>query len=527
MVFKIRAGVLCPLHEVVYLCQNYRIMPIPVNIEQLLSATAIEGSRIEYKEGWNPNAIYRTICAFANDFDNSGGGYIVVGVQEKNGRPVRPVKGLELDEIEPIEKEMIGFNNLMQPTYYPHTSIEDADGKKVLVIWVPGGANRPYKVPEEVTAKQKRYNYYVRYNSSSIIARGEFERELLELSNQIPFDDRANMQATLKDISKTLVRDFLVKTGSRLADSIEESRFSDILQQMDIVTGPAEALVPKNIALMMFSDTPSRFFPYSQVDIVVYPKGKLQDPSNFMEVPPIKGPVDWMINEVMTYLRTNVIKERVVKQENKAEAIRFFNYPYQALEEAVVNSLYHRDYQMREPVEITVEPDCIRIISYGGPDRSIKLDELNRGLAHARRYRNRKLGDFLKELDLTEGKATGIPTIIKEMTANGSPSASFETDDARTYFIATFPVHPAFAQNDAQNDAQNPIVVTLRQNALLELVRANENITRMEMSKLLKISKPTIERDIKYLKEQGVLNYEGSSKSGKWVIDPTFSIAVK
>ena len=179
MVFKIRAGVLCPLHEVVYLCQNYRIMPIPVNIEQLLSATAIEGSRIEYKEGWNPNAIYRTICAFANDFDNSGGGYIVFGVQEKNGRPVRPVKGLELDEIEPIEKEMIGFNNLMQPTYYPHTSIEDADGKKVLVIWVPGGANRPYKVPEEVTAKQKRYNYYVRYNSSSIIARGEFERELL------------------------------------------------------------------------------------------------------------------------------------------------------------------------------------------------------------------------------------------------------------------------------------------------------------------------------------------------------------
>lgn len=70
-------------------------------------------------------------------------------------------------------------------------------------------------------------------------------------------------------------------------------------------------------------------------------------------------------------------------------------------------------------------------------------------------------------------------------------------------------------------------MVTSRQNELLELVRANENITRMEMSKLLKVSKPTIERDIKYLKEQGVLNYEGSSKSGKWVIDPTFSIAVK
>lgn len=55
---------------------------------------------------------------------------------------------------------------------------------------------------------------------------------------------------------------------------------------------------------------------------------------------------------------------------------------------------------MREPVEITIEPDCIRIISYGGPDRSIRLDDLNRGAAHARRYCNRKLGDFLKEPDL-------------------------------------------------------------------------------------------------------------------------------
>ena len=346
-------------------------MPLPVNVEQLLSSTTIESSRIEYKEGWNPNTIYRTICAFANDFDNSGGGYIIIGVKEKNGRPLRPVKGLNLEEIEPIEKAMIGFNNLIQPAYFPFVSIEDIDERKVLVIWAPGGTNRPYKVPEEITSKQKHYNYFIRYNSSSVVAKGDLERELLELTNQIPFDDRVNMQAGLNDISKTLVRDFLIKTQSRLADSIEESKFSDILQQMDIVTGPQEALFPKNIALMMFSDNPSKFFPYTQVDIVVYPKGKLQDPTNFIEVPSIKGPIDSMINKVMTYLRTNIIKERVIKPGNQPESIRFFNYPYQALEEAVVNSLYHRSYQSREPVEITVEPDCIRIINYGGPDHSI------------------------------------------------------------------------------------------------------------------------------------------------------------
>jgi ATP-dependent DNA helicase RecG len=42
-------------------------MPLPINISQLLNGTVIETERIEFKEGWNPDAIYRSICAFAND----------------------------------------------------------------------------------------------------------------------------------------------------------------------------------------------------------------------------------------------------------------------------------------------------------------------------------------------------------------------------------------------------------------------------------------------------------------------------
>ena len=63
---------------------RYKIMRLPINIEELLSGRAVEGDRLEYKEGWNPDAIYRTICAFANDFDETGGGYIVM---RRNGSP--------------------------------------------------------------------------------------------------------------------------------------------------------------------------------------------------------------------------------------------------------------------------------------------------------------------------------------------------------------------------------------------------------------------------------------------------------
>ena len=56
---------------------------LPINIDHLLRQRTIEGERIEYKAGWNPKSVLHTICAFANDFHNLGGGYVVLGVEEK------------------------------------------------------------------------------------------------------------------------------------------------------------------------------------------------------------------------------------------------------------------------------------------------------------------------------------------------------------------------------------------------------------------------------------------------------------
>jgi ATP-dependent DNA helicase RecG len=80
----------------------------------------------------------------------------------------------------------------------------------------------------------------------------------------------------------------------------------------------------------------------------------------------------------------------------------------------------------------------------GGPDRSIQLQSFQAGQVRPSRYRNRRLGDFLKELDLTEGKATGIPTVFKELKKNGSPEPRFNTDDDRTFFEVELYIHPDF-----------------------------------------------------------------------------------
>ena len=62
---------------------------LPINLNDLLRQRTVEGDRIEYKAGWNPDPIIRTVCAFANDIENLGGGYVVIGQDcDTNGQPV-------------------------------------------------------------------------------------------------------------------------------------------------------------------------------------------------------------------------------------------------------------------------------------------------------------------------------------------------------------------------------------------------------------------------------------------------------
>ena len=69
-------------------------MAIAITTEKLLTENVVEWARIEFKEGFNSKSILRTICVFANDIDNRGGGYIVIGAKEKDGKLVRPVSVL-------------------------------------------------------------------------------------------------------------------------------------------------------------------------------------------------------------------------------------------------------------------------------------------------------------------------------------------------------------------------------------------------------------------------------------------------
>jgi len=508
-------------------------MAIHVNIEKLISGKIVESERIEYKTGWNPAPIYRTICAFANDFENIGGGYIIVGAEDDNGRAKRPVSGIPIEELDKIQKKMVEYNKLINPHYDPKISIETVDDVFILIIWVPGGNRRPYEVPEDVTVKkEKKYRYYIRRYASTVQSDKDEREELISLTRKTPFDDRINTEASVDDISPLLVREFLLNVGSELLETVEKSPI-EVYKAMDLISGPDELLYPKNIALMMFNHRPEKFFPYSRVEIVEFPNG-MGDPT-FYEKPAITGPVYSQIQQALLQLQSVALKERIYKNIDRPESDRVWNYPYRALEESIANALYHRSWEIREPVVIRILPDCIEIINQGGPDRSVKWNEMQKGIIHNNRYRNRRIGDFLKELDMTEGRGTGIPIIRKEMAKNGSPEPRFETDDNYSYFITTLPIHPAFLTDDGVSGGVDGGVKQIENqldkiyslisggvdggvndgiNDIIVILLNASGLNAIEIATRINKSARTTERYLRILRKKEIIEFRGIPKTG-------------
>ena len=435
-------------------------MAMPINIKNLINFRVMESNRVEFISGWNPTPIIHSICAFANDIDNVGGGYIVVGVEENDGTPVLPVKGIPQERVDSILKELIGLCHMIEPLYYPVVEPVLFQGKYIIVIWVSGGHGRPYKAAKDVHSDKSTKLYYIRKFSSTIVASPEEEKELFYISTDIPFDDRPNLAADVSDLDIGLMHAHLKEIGSSLYEHSLSMDALDIAKNMQLVAGPPEAVKPLNVGLLMFSERPEKYFRYARIEVVDIP-----DPTGTnMTEKVFTGPIQRQLSDALAFIKNYTLKEVVIKSADRAEATRISNYPYAAIEEILANAVYHRSYQEKEPITVRITSESIEITSFPGFDRSISDKDIAELRIRARVYRNRRIGDFLKELKLIEGRNTGFPNAIKALKANGSGMPRFEMDNERSFLSVTIPIHPYFlkASSDKDTEYREKILEQLR-----------------------------------------------------------------
>jgi len=558
-------------------------MGLPTSIETLLTGNVVEGARIEFKTSWMPEASLKTICAFANDIDNWGGGYIVLGVKEKNGRPMFPVEGIPVSQIDEMMKDLLNKCNLIQPRYLPVVAPVEYQGKTLIVIWAPGGDVRPYSSPDTFTylkgkaVSSKERTFFIRKMASTVKPCQDELNELYSLSNKVPFDDRVNHQAEMTDLNINLIRQYLSAVGSGMVKDLDSRPLEKICEDMGICNTMPEYRKPKNVGLMFFSDEPERFFPYAQIDVVAFPKGLGGDE---IDEQTFRGPLDQQLRDALRYISNNYIQRKIIKYPDRAEADHIYNYPYAALEEALANAVYHKAYDVREPIEVRIEDDKIEIVSYPGPVYSVTREQLKDYRVSNRRYRNRRIGEFLKELHLTEGRNTGFKKILDAIKRNGSPLPEFETDKEHSYFISRIFVHPDFisgmeedkridetevindginpekGKNEVINEVINPekdkneVINEVRNSPkdknevinevindgirlklsyiseykrekikeLLQIIKGNPCVEIDSIAAQLDVSRSTAERYLAELRRMEIIRREGSNKNGKWRI---------
>ena len=424
---------------------------LPINLDNLLRGVGVESARVEFKASWNRATapqVLTTICAFANDYHNLNGGYVVVGVSEQDGRAVLPPSGLSASDVAKAQKWIRGNCNRLDPAYQPVLSPETVEGRLILVVWAPASNVRPHRAPDPRGGKDRRY--WIRLGSETVDAeqRGDL-RGLIEQTAKVPWDDRRSHEARIDDLRDKKVREYLRDVQSGLLD---EPDMRNVFRRMQITVKVNDHEVPRNVGVLFFASDPAQWSRGAQIDVVQFVADRGGD---VLEERTFRGGLADQLRDCLSYLE-NLSTYHLQKQHDRVRARGWVGYPMPALRETLVNAVYHRGYDVDqpEPTKVYLYPDRIVITSYPGPVPGIEAEHLlPNAPTPSAPARNRRIGEFLKELRLAEARQTGLHKVFQAMDANGSPTPRFVFDEQRTFFQATLPAHPEYAALSALRDA--------------------------------------------------------------------------
>ena len=178
---------------------------LTINVEDLLNLQGVEKQRVEFKRSWKGSKqgkghgtywqVLHTICAYANDFYNDNGGYIIIGVaqEEDSASPKKrqaalPPCGIPGNELDRIQKEITSACRCnIKPEFLPILSPEIVNGVHVLVIWTMASDCGPHQCRE---TEKGQCQYYIRRGTETMKASPEERTQLIHQSRKTPFDDR-------------------------------------------------------------------------------------------------------------------------------------------------------------------------------------------------------------------------------------------------------------------------------------------------------------------------------------------------
>jgi len=428
-----------------------------VDLKQL---AARESEQVEWKQNVSdPEDVVRAVVAFANDYSNLGGGYVVCGARETKdeyGFQKVELEGMTASRCREVEGRVLTWcRERVDPAVVP--VVDEQPGaspdKRVLVFIVPA-APRAHSYRDQSGSSR----YYVRIGRETREARNGVLRELLvKKGDAEPWDRRVNDKgASLADIDLLTLRDTLQEMRTweperPLEEYLSsEYRLSALIPPLTGRSSLSEESRPRNFALLLFGKEPTRFIPGAYSLLSVYPGRDRSEPT--AERKEIVGNLVVQARKLTGLLET----EAFTAFDKTSPTPNQVKYPLRALQEAVVNALVHRDFESDQPVRVTVFSDRIEINSPGSLPRAVDAGSFRAGRASPF-WRNQTLAYFFNKLQLAQAEGQGIPTILRTMKAEGCPAPTFDLQTES--LICVLPAHPRHELVRRLSDIENRIIL--------------------------------------------------------------------
>jgi ATP-dependent DNA helicase RecG len=413
-----------------------------IDLEQLARR---ENEQTEWKENVaDVNDVVETLSAFANDLQNLGGGYVVCGAKEEkdaHGFPKLVRTGLTAARLKEVENTVLArCRDRVSPPLAPLVEeLESEDPqRRILVFLQPAtGSAHTFRRNNEGA------KHFVRVSRSTIEARNGLLKDLLVRKGALePWDRRPCNAATVSDIDLLTLREALQRMGVFTLDRgvepylVEGVQLSPFVPSLCVAEPLSGVLRPRNYAVLLFGREPQRFISGAFSIFSAYPGLDRTDPvARRFEIPGTLLDQARRLQELLEAEAVTLFDKTNLKAPNAEK------YPRRALQEAMINALAHRDYDLVDPARFTSYRDRIEFVSPGPLPVGVTLEDL-RTRAVTPRWRNQALAWFLSRLQLAQAEGQGIQTIRSTMKAVGCPPPIFDATEVSVTCVLR--AHPRF-----------------------------------------------------------------------------------
>lgn len=386
-----------------------------------------ENSEVEFKrDDVHPDKLASEMAALLN----LEGGYILLGVEDDGS-----IAGLARTKKAAEERVMnIAQNNLQPPAILVwQTVILDDQDKTVGVIRLPADApDKPYKAKRGAS-----WVTFVRIGTTSREATREQEMRLYQSSNLLRFNINPVPDTQLEDLDMNRLENyFLVILNLDAPDSGDLEDWQRRLLNLDLLRELGGSVVATVGGILLFGTAPNRRLPQAGITATAFPgtdKGY-----NTVDEEEIQGPLVSSKSETGAFLDKGVIDRCVdfVKRNmggsawlEGAQRVRKASLPLDAVREAIVNAVAHRDYTIRgTDIEVSLYQNRLEVISPGRLPNGVTVSKMKEGI---RVSRNELLNNILRDYDYIEHRGMGVRRKIIELMRehNGSKPDLIEEDD--------------------------------------------------------------------------------------------------